>query len=63
MRLFCTGHLFGPIQTSQTGGQPHIDAFPYGECSLLEPSHHQCFDGSETAVTCITKDMELHEAA
>ena len=27
-------YLFGQIQTSQTGGQPYSDTFPYGECSL-----------------------------
>ena len=27
-------HLFGQIQTSQTGGQPYNDTSPYGECSI-----------------------------
>ena len=27
-------YLFGQIQTSQTGGQPHSDTSPYSECSL-----------------------------
>ena len=28
-------YLFGPIQTSQTGGQLYSDTAPYGECSLI----------------------------
>ena len=30
--------MFGQILTSQTGGHPYSDTFPYGECSLLEAS-------------------------
>ena len=28
--------MFGQIQTSQTGGRPFRDTYPYGECSLIE---------------------------
>ena len=28
-------HLFGQIQTSQTGGHLYKDTSPYGECSLF----------------------------
>ena len=38
--------VFGGIQTSQTGGQPHSNTFPYevSEYSLVKPIHMNSYE-------------------